>query len=382
MGQQLRVWCAISALACAGACSSDDGGSKNGGPGSTVNSPVTGATGGSGGKAAMTGSGGSFGNSPTGGAGMGSGGMITGSGGTPAPGGMMGGTGGTTMVQMGTGGMSAGTGGAGMQPPPTPHMGETCLQAGNGMYTEQGPYQVGMMDVDLGMIEDGQHSGMFTIFYPMPLETECLHPIVAWGNGTTVMGSGTYAFFNTNAASWGMVVAASHEDNTGSGNFHKKGIDYLLAQNEDSSSMFYHKLSTRAGVAGHSQGGFGAVLGSSHPNVETGVLVGASGAASTKVSILVLTGTEDIASGATTAGAQGPMFVASWQGGDHVGTETIAGYIGGDKGTLQMQRFYAAWFRCFLADDQTACKMFEGGAPDNCGVCKDMGWASLMSANL
>jgi hypothetical protein len=124
------------------------------------------------------------------------------------------------------------------------------------------------------------------------------------------------------------------------------------------------------------------VLGSSHPNVETGVLVGASGAASMKVSILVLTGTEDIASGATTAGAQGPMFVASWQGGDHVGTETIAGYIGGDKGTLQMQRFYAAWFRCFLADDQTACKMFEGGAPDNCGVCKDMGWASLMSANL
>jgi hypothetical protein len=387
MGQQLRAWCAIGALAFAGACSSDDGGSKKGATSSTVNSPATGATsgsGGSGGSAAMTGSGGGFGNQPStsgGGAGM-AGGMITGSGGTPAAGGMIGGTGGAMMVQMGTGGMAAGTGGSGMQKPPTPHMGETCLMPGNGMYTEQGPYQVGMMDVDLGMIEDGQHTGMFTIFYPMPLETECLHPIVAWGNGTTVMGSSTYAFFNTNAASWGMVVAASQEDNTGSGNFHKKGIDYLLAQNEDSSSMFYHKLSTRAGVAGHSQGGFGAVQGSSHPNVETAVLVGASGAASMKVSILVLTGTMDIASGATTAGAQGPMFVASWDGGDHVTTETIAGYIGGDKGTLQMQRFYAAWFRCFLADDQTACKMFEGGAPDNCGVCKDMGWASLMSVNL
>lgn len=70
------------------------------------------------------------------------------------------------------------------------------------------------MDVDLGMIEASQHTGKFTIFHPMPLEANCLHPIVVWGNGTTVMGSGTYAFFNTNAASWGMVVAASHEDNT------------------------------------------------------------------------------------------------------------------------------------------------------------------------
>jgi hypothetical protein len=279
-----------------------------------------------------------------------------------------------------TGGTGTGTGGTMTEPPP--HMGETCLQAGNGMYTEQGPYKVGMMDVDLGMIEASQHTGKFTIFYPMPLEASCLHPIVVWGNGTTVMGSGTYAFFNTNAASWGMVVAAAHEDNTGSGAHHKAGIDYLLAQNEDASSMFYHKLSTRVGVSGHSQGGFGASRAFSHPNVETSVIVGATARASAKVSVIILTGTEDIASGATTAGAAGPMFVASWEGGDHVGTETIAGYIARDPGTLQMQRLYAAWFRCFLADDSTACGMFYGGAPTGCGICSDMGWATLMSANM
>jgi hypothetical protein len=277
--------------------------------------------------------------------------------------------------------MMATAGAGGTMTEPTPRMGDTCLKPGNGMYTEQGPYQVGMMDVDLGMIEASQNSGRFTIFYPMPFEAECLHPIVVWGNGTTVMGSGTYAFFNSNAASWGMVVAASHEDNTGSGNHHKAGIDWLLAQNADSSSMFYQKLSTRVGVSGHSQGGFGASRAFSHANVESAVIVGATARASEKVSVIILTGTEDIASGAMASGA-GKMFVASWEGGDHVGTQTIAGYISRDPGTLQMQRFYAAWFRCFLADDQTACDMFYGGTPTGCGICSDMGWASLSSVNM
>ena len=273
---------------------------------------------------------------------------------------------------------------AGSGAPPTPHEGETCLKPGSGEYTEPGPYQVGMMDIDLGMIQMTQNSGKFTIFYPMPLEDSCPHPIVAWGNGTTVMGSGTYAFFNSNAASWGMVVAASHEDNTGSGNFHKAGLDWLLKQNEDSSSMFFNKLSTRAGVSGHSQGGFGSTAASNHPNVEAQVAVGAAGRSTAKIAALTLTGTEDIVMNPASlvTNAQGKAFVASWEGGDHVGTETIAGYLGRDPGTMQMQRLYAAWFRCFLADDSKACAMFEGGAPDGCGICKDTGWAVLASKNM
>jgi hypothetical protein len=211
-----------------------------------------------------------------------------------------------------------------------------------------------------------------------------LHPIVAWGNGTGVQGTGVYAFLNSNAASWGMVVAESEEDNTGSGNFHKAGLDYLLKENADPSSMFYQKLSTRAGVSGHSQGGFGASLGASHPNVETVAIEGATDVATDKFSVLILTGTMDIVSGAEglVTGASGPMFVADWEGGDHFSTETVAGYIAGDKGTLQFQRLYAAWFRCFLADDTVACAMFKGGAPNGCGICKDPGWHALASNNL
>jgi hypothetical protein len=241
-----------------------------------------------------------------------------------------------------------------------------------------------MKEVDLGMIEATQHTGMFMIYYPEPLETNCLHPIVAWGNGTGVQGAGIYAFLNNNAASWGLVVAEAEEDNTGSGNFHKAGVDYLLKQNADPSSMFYKKLSTRAGTSGHSQGGFGATLGAAHPNVVTSAIEGASNVASKKVSVLVLTGTMDIVMGAESlvGGAQGPMFVAVWEGGDHFSTETLLGYSQRDKGSLQFQRLYAAWFRCFLADDTVACKMFSGGTPSGCGICKDPGWHVLASKNL
>jgi hypothetical protein len=265
--------------------------------------------------------------------------------------------------------------------------GKTCLMPGSGKFGEPGPYKVGRMSLDLGMIAANQNSGMFTIFYPMPLEAACLHPIVAWGNGTGVGDADTYAFFNSNAASWGMVVIASHESNTGSGAFHKAGIDYMLKQNDDSKSMFYKKLAvTRVGTSGHSQGAGGAVAGASHPAVSVNVGVGGPATTAAKYASLCLTGTEDIASTSCPAlpdRAQGPMFAASWNGGDHVTTETLAGYITKDPGSLAMQRLYAAWFRCYLADDSVACDLFKGAAPDQCGLCKEkMNWAVLKSKNI
>jgi hypothetical protein len=273
---------------------------------------------------------------------------------------------------------------AGSAAPSTPRGSATCLQPGNGKFDEPGPYKVAQQDVDLGMIEPSQATGMATIFYPNPLEANCPHPIVAWGNGTAVDGSDVYAFFNSNAAAWGMVVIASHESNTGSGKHLQAGIDYLLKQNQDASSPFYKKLSTRAGTGGHSQGGMGATVASAHPNVEALVSVAGGGLPGKKVATLCLTGTEDLAEASCVAeyqGAPGPAFLADWQGGDHVSTETLLGYITGDAGSRQMQRLYAAWFRCFLADDKVACALFQG-APSSCGLCKDNGWSKLESRNM
>lgn len=259
---------------------------------------------------------------------------------------------------------------------PPPMMGTLCLK-GTGDYNAKGPYRVKKRDVTIGA------QGAYTIFSPDPLDTNCKHPIVAWGNGTGVTGSDVYAFYNEHAASWGIVVIAAHNSNVGSGMFHTAGLDYLLAQNKESGSEFFGKLSERAGTSGHSQGGAGANAGARHPSVQAiGNVQGAFGTAPAGKAFLCLTGTEDIAiMGCKSAvnGTKSPALYANWQGGTHTGTATIAGVLSGDQGTKQYTRLYTAWFRCFLGDDSNACKLFMGGA--DCPVCKDMGWAEIFAKN-
>jgi hypothetical protein len=174
-----------------------------------------------------------------------------------------------------------------------------------------------------------------------------------------------------------MVVIGSDCSNVGSGAYHKAGIDYLLQQNNDPGSKFYQKLSDRAGTSGHSQGGMGATVATNHPNVFAEVSVAGGGFVDPKVAVICLTGTADFVGPTCISSANraaGPHFVANWEGGDHVGTETLAGYIVRDPGSLAMQRLYAAWFRCFLADDPVACGMFKGNP---CGICNEPGWAEI-----
>jgi hypothetical protein len=276
------------------------------------------------------------------------------------------------------GGTFGGGGGttAGGEPVPVP-TGTTCLK-GSGNFLANGPYRVKKKDVTIGS------QGPYTIFSPDPLETSCKHPVVAWGNGTAVTGSDTYGFYQEHAASYGIVVIASHNDSVGSGAFHKAGLDYMLMQNTTQGSEFFGKLSEKMGVSGHSQGGMGANSAASHPNVEAiGNVQGAFGSAPRGAAFLCLTGTEDIATeGCKTAvnSSTSPALYANWQGGDHTGTATLLGFITGDAGTKQYMRLYTSWFRCFLGDDSTACAMFKGGAA--CPVCKDMGWAEIFAKNI
>ncbi len=72
--------------------------------------------------------------------------------------------------------------------------------------------------------------------------------------------------------------------------------------------------------------------------------------------------------------AKVPAMCASYQGADHVSTT-----LGGGTGMDQYKRLYAAWFRCFLADDPMGCALFKGGA--QCPVCKDKNWAEIFTPN-
>jgi hypothetical protein len=258
-----------------------------------------------------------------------------------------------------------------------------CLQFSSGddykRYGEFGPYEVATMTVTVG-----DTNQQYTVFYPQPFEENCAHPIAVWGNATGVPGNEKYAFLNVNAASWGVVVAAAHTTNAYDADTFTLGIDWLLAQNEDPTSVFHHRLSPRAAVAGHEQAGIGASRGSAHPNVEAVVAIMGNAEKELRegVAYACLTGSEDVLSrsGCTSAfeTAQGPAFLASWEGGTAF-TPTSQYYIARDAGTIAIQRVYAAWLRCFLSDEPHACALFRG---EPCGLCEENGWARAEARNM
>jgi hypothetical protein len=310
--------------------------------------------------------------------------------------GSSGGSGSSSGGHVSDGGVATGSGPDGSTPP-TPHGTSTCLMMGSGDYSQMGPYAVSTKaGIDLtstGDLPAGDAGPTTaTAFYPTNLADGCPHPIVSWANGTGVSGSQVYGFFNNNAASWGIVVMAADNPNSagpniagGNGPYNRAGLDYLLKANNDPTSVFYQHLSTRAGVSGHSQGAFAATEATQHPNVEAEVQVEGGGVPKAGIAFLALTGSADnvVGTGPPTmsyAAATGPSMFAEYTGADHTTTPTLGGYYQMNPGTIQFMRFYTAWFRCFLADDQVACAMFKGGS--SCGVCKDPNWTSLETKNM
>jgi hypothetical protein len=381
------VTASIGLFAGASSCSSSDdgGGGTSAGSGATSGAGGGGGTGGSAvSSGGAVGQGGSIvatgGGAPMTGGSIGAGGgPDTGSGGAGPTAGGMPGSGGTPAD--GSGGAVPGTGG-------TVGTGTSCLKPG-GDFSKAGPYKVTKKSVDLKdsgtLAANAATPTTATIFYPDPLETNCKHPVVSWGNGTGVEGSDIYAFFNNNAASWGIVVIASDNSSTLGANYIAAGIDYLMKQNGDSASPFFGKLSGRAGTSGHSQGAFAATLATSHAAVGAEVQVEGGGNPKAGIAFLALSGTADTVVGtdaptASYTAATGPSMLAIYEGADHTTTPTLAGAFKNDPGTVQFTRFYTAWFRCFLADDPVACGMFKGGA--SCGVCKDPSWPTLKTKGM
>jgi hypothetical protein len=254
-----------------------------------------------------------------------------------------------------------------VDPPPVTG-GPACLMGTSADYRADGPYQTASEDVNLGGT-----LGSYTIFYPTQMSDGC-HPVVGWGNGTGVTGSGVYAHFSEHAASWGVITIAAHNSNAGSQPFIAGGIDYMLEQNAASGSKFFGKLNQRAGSAGHSQGGFAALTAASHPNIKAIVNVQGGGRAPASAAMICLTGVEDFVRSQCTSSfnsAQGPAFLADHTSADHINTPTLLG--ASTPAGKEYIRMYTSWFRCFLGDDQAACALYRGSAPP---VCQGGDWAN------
>lgn len=251
-------------------------------------------------------------------------------------------------------------------PGPTPS-GSNCLR-GTGDYDSDGPYEVASEKLTVG-------SENYTLYYPKDLDDGCQHPVVVWGNGMAWINADNFAHFHKRAASWGMVVAGAWTG-ASSAPVITGAIDYLLKENDKAESRFYHKLSQRAGAAGHSNGAMAAVSASGHPNIKAVVNLMGGGNPAKGVALLCETGVNDSGREGCIKSynaATGPAFLVNHAEADHL-TPTRK-----DEPAMAMVRAYAAWLRCYLADDGAACALFAGSG--NSKVCKESNWATCESRN-
>lgn len=98
------------------------------------------------------------------------------------------------------------------------------------------------------------------VYYPDNIKSSNkTYPIIAWANGT-MCPPDMYDGLLELIAKGGYIVIANDETMAADGTAQRATIDFILAENKDSSSIFYKKIdANNIGVAGHSQGGRSAV---------------------------------------------------------------------------------------------------------------------------
>ena len=123
-------------------------------------------------------------------------------------------------------------------------------------YTKMGNFKVDNMKIEV----DDDTIGTYTIWYPKAIEKESKqYPAMVIANGTGVPASNYSSFFK-HLASWGFIVIGNEDQNSRTGLSSEKSLSFLLSENEQTNSKLYHKIDTeKIGIAGHSQGGVGAI---------------------------------------------------------------------------------------------------------------------------
>ena len=365
----------------------------------------SGSGGGSGGATSPpTGSGGS---SPdgTGGITSGSGGTSTGSGGAPGTGGTKGaggvqGTGGLTSgtggsgrgdAGMGPGGRgrgdaSMGTGGAGTGGATVdsggPAPGGDCVMgtwpaadpSANGPFKTTIENPVGPQ---AGAIPDGGTQPQFTMFRPTDMAQGGLcHPVITWGNGTGSTPT-MYKSLLNNLATHGFVVIGSNSTNVAQGNPAPMvvGVTWVLQQNDDPSSVLYHRIdTTHIGATGHSQGAMATNQAAADSHITTEVpICGASAQKNLHGPAMFFCGGQDTLVGCS--GAQSalaavttlPAMYAEYISADHGSWMSF----GGTKPSV-VETAITAWMRVHLMGDTALRSWFYGA---DCKLCTDSAWS-------
>ena len=124
-------------------------------------------------------------------------------------------------------------------------------------YYAPGPWQV---TVSTGGACCDSAGNKLDLYYPANLGANgFLHPILTWGNGTNSTAIHC-DYFLRHMASWGFVVIATEDQNTGPGQTIQDAANFLVNAASDAASIFFNKLNvSKIGSFGHSQGATGAI---------------------------------------------------------------------------------------------------------------------------
>lgn len=124
-------------------------------------------------------------------------------------------------------------------------------------YTAMGPHSVSYVEYEA---DDADGVGKYEIWYPSDAaDSDRTYPLVVMANGTGVKAS-AYAEVFRHLASWGFVVAGNEDEWSWYGGSSSETLAFALRQNDDASSVLHGLIDTEnIGIAGHSQGGVGAI---------------------------------------------------------------------------------------------------------------------------
>ena len=199
-----------------------------------------------------------------------------------------------------------------------------------------------------------------TVHYPQNLsESDCLHGVIAWGNGTGRMGGSNYMPTFRKWVSYGFVVAVHHSATSGSGGPHKAALDTLFNVAQSQDSIFHNKLNPNAAISGQSQGGLGTSAGSGDRRFVTAVPIAGASRGAAKPSLFLTSQSDFMRSSAVSAynGHRGSGTLLVAKGTGHVSVPF-------HKGLLNVS---VAWYRCFLNQNEDACRAVK----DDCSVCQE-----------
>lgn len=234
----------------------------------------------------------------------------------------------------------------------------------------------------------GDAQQRFNVYRPKNLaDSGYCHPILVWANGHTdnpepnppecVVDSGAnkwcgqYLPMVSHLASHGFVVVASLSTTTSRGEPLPTiaGLNWILEQNEDSTSPYYHRLDTaNIGQLGHSEGGMSTCMVASEPRYKAlATICGTRELKGVHTPMMFFCGGKDSVvkcDGVKTvfeSVKDQPAFFMNELGADH------GSWVYGGANSPSLSGA-AAWFRVHLMGDTANRKYFYGSG---CTFCSD-----------